>query len=123
MALIKNNQYGGVYEFGVAAADAPTINGYVVRQIEFTGQAEVNETATDGEGHIDSRTISKPDQFEKNMTLTGYISSLEDFDALGGTTFNFRGRFFIILTTGEPRQKGKYVEATLTAVSNAGVTS
>jgi len=119
--LIKNNQFGQTYEFGLNDADAPVIPGLKVRTLDLTYEPEVNETAQDGEGAVESVTTTKPDKRSIKATATGYISNLSQYRTQTAS-FTFDGRFFIIGPVKEPRQKGKYVEGSVEAVSYFGVT-
>jgi hypothetical protein len=121
MALVSNNQFGQIYEFGISDADAPTIPGMKVRKLELTYQPEVNEKADDGEGHAESVTTSKPDKRMIQATATGYISDINTYRSQIAS-FAFNGRFFIVGQVGEPREKGKYVEGSVQATSYAGIT-
>jgi hypothetical protein len=122
MALVSSNQHGAQYEWGFEAADAPAITGFVARAADLRYEPEVRSEATDGEGHVDSVTTSKPAKRKITATFSGYIT-----DAFDPTTlsegFNFEGRFYLISQISEPRQKGQYVEVSIEATSNAGVES
>ena len=120
--LVKNNQFGQTYEFGLNDTDAPTIPGMKVRMLDLTYEPEVNETAQDGEGAVESVTTSKPEKRSIKATATGYISDLTAYRTQTAS-FTFNGRFYIIGPVKEPRQKGKYVEGSVEAISYAGVTS
>jgi hypothetical protein len=121
MALVSSNQYGATYEFGINDTSAPVITGIKVRSAELKFQPEVNETATDGEGHADSRTVTKPDRREINGTFTGYCDP--DWDpSTVPASFSFLNRFYVVGNIGKPRQKGKYTEVSVEAVSNYLIT-
>lgn len=122
MALVKNNQFGQVYEFGLQDADAPVVAGMKVRRIEIQYAAEVTEKANDGEGHVESVTTSKPDKRMASARCVGYIHDIGAYRT-ASATFTFAGRFYIIESVTEPRQAGKYVEGEVSAYSHAGVTS
>jgi hypothetical protein len=122
MALVSSNQHGAQYEWGFQAADAPTLTGFVARAADLKYEPEVRSEATDGEGHVDSVTTSKPSKRKITATFTGYIT--DQFDPLTlAEGFTFEGRFFLIGPISEPRQKGQYVEVSIEATSNANVES
>jgi hypothetical protein len=120
MSLVSNNQHGATYEFGFQAADAPAIAGFVARTADLKYEPEVDAVATDGEGHADSVTTSKPSKRKITATFTGYIT--DQFDPVSlPEGFNFNARFYLIKNISEPRQKGQYVEVSIEALSLAGV--
>ena len=123
-SLFSSTQNGAVYEFGFSVADAPVITGFVARSAETKYGPEVQVTATDGEGHVDSVTSSLPAKRMIDGSFTGYITDQFDPLAVAGN-FTFLGRFFIIKPNGisKPRKKGEYVEVTIEAQSWANVNS
>lgn len=122
MALVSVSQHGATYEWGFQASDAPTITGFVARGGEFKFEPEVISEATDGEGHVDSVTVSLPAKRTITTTLTGYVTESWDATTLA-QGFNFENRYFIITGITEPRRKGDYWEVSIEARSRAGVTS
>lgn len=117
------NKHGNTYEFGIQDSDAPSIAGFKARSVEIEYQPEVFETAQDGEGHVDAVAVSKSDKAMASVTLSGYIDDVNAYRAVSGGTFTLFSRFYIIQSITEPRQKGKFAEGSVKAVSYAGVTS
>ncbi len=118
MALVQSNQFGAVYEFGISDAKAPVIGGMKVRRAEITYQPGVTEKAMEGEGHVESVTTSKPEKRDWVGKFSGYIFDLNAFQ-VATANFSWRGRFWIIDSSTEPRQSGKYVECDVNATSYA----
>ena len=119
--LSESNQYGASFVWGgPTSTDAPTITGFAARaaQIEYT--PEVDDTATDAEGHVEGRVVSKPANRAATVTLTGYVSDATNFPTVADFTWN--GRFWVIQSVGFNRDKGKYAEATIKATSNTKIT-
>ncbi len=122
MALQDTQRFGAVYEFGIDDATAPSIPGFKVRKMENKFSAEVEEKVQNGEGAVESVVTTKPDRRMITTTLTGPIHDIDAY--LNATSsFEFRGRFFIISGVSEPREKGKTVEGTVEAYSHYNVTS
>jgi hypothetical protein len=93
-----------------------------VRRLELKYTPEVVAKSQNGEGMTDSVTITKPDRFVMTATASGVINDLATYQN-SAASFTFRGRFFLITSKTEPRQKGEYVEASVEAESNYLVTS
>src|SRR5687767_11829039 len=75
MPLESATQIGATYVWGFQAADAPNIGpGFVPRRAEIKYEPEVKGMATDGEGHVDSVTVSKADKRKWTTTFSGYIT-------------------------------------------------
>lgn len=114
--------HGQSYVFGFAASDAPSISNFTARRAQTDVEPEVFDTATNGEGHVEAVAVSLPANRMINLTLSGYINS--SFNKLTvGNTFTFLTRFFIIKKISDPREKGKFIEISIDAVSYANVTS
>ena len=109
--------------FGFAAADAPTISGFLARVVATSdAEPEVFVQATNGEGHVEAVAVSKTANKMINASFTGYITT--SFNKLTvGNTFSFLGRFFIIKKISDPRPKGEFVECTIDAQSFPLVTA
>lgn len=122
MSLQSVNQYGASYKWGFQDSDAPTISGLKLRTAELVYEPEVNSEATDGEGHADAVTISKPNKHTINATFTGYAETSIDPNTLA-QSFTFEGRFYIRGRYTEPRRKGDYWEISFEARSRANITS
>lgn len=122
MAYIRVNQFGAAYLFGLDDASAPVIGGFKAISADVKYESEVNVKSTEGEGHTDSVTISKPEFKKGTITVRGYITDLGAFNSTPGTGFDFDDRFWIIGSTGLPRENGQLVEASVDAESFALVT-
>lgn len=120
MALQSSNQHGASYKWGFEATDAPVITGFVARSAEIRYEPEVMSTATDGEGHVDSVTLSKPDKRKWTGTFTGYITDQWDPAQLA-EHFQWENRKWFVGPISEPIKKGEYVEVSLEAHSFANV--
>lgn len=126
MALIQTDLHGASYVFGFAASDAPTITNFTCRKAELKFAPEKKTEATNGEGMIESIAITKMGFRTVTGTFTGYIASGFSSNSIGNT-FNFTvngvSRYFIIDDISEPRNKGEYVEVSISATSRALITS
>lgn len=121
--MTNATQKGVQYNWGFQSADAPNVGaGFVPRNGEETYEPEVYNAATDGEGHVDSFTVSKADHRKIMLTLNGYVTSQFD-QASFPVTFNFLNRVFCIKNIRVGKPKGQYHEATVEAEGFAGVTS
>lgn len=121
MSLESSTQIGATYVWGFKAADAPNIGpGFVPRRAEITYEPEVRDQATDGEGHADSVTISKPEKRKWTTKFTGYITDEFDPESFP-VSFEWLNRTHIIGPITVPKDKGKYAEVTIDAESLAGV--
>ena len=122
MPLVKSSQHGATYKWGFAAADAPSISNFSARGADLTYEPEVKSMATDGEGHVDSVTVSKPTNRKISAKFTGYVA--ESFDPLSlPEGFTFEGRYHLVGPVSTPRRKGDYWEVTIDTESFAGVSS
>ena len=114
---------GELYQFGgIKDSNAPTgiHAAFVCRTAEPRWAPEVQATATNGEGKVDSVTVDKRDKRQIVVTFTGYI--LDGFDpAEVPETCQWKSRKFIVGPISEPRQKGAYTEVSIEATSWAGV--
>lgn len=126
MALTESNQYGATFLFGVTDADAPTIAGMKVRSVQIKFAAQVKETSPDGEGHVESITVSKPVKRMATATFTGKVTDAAAFAAVPDFTWTNtsvpNNTFWIITTPGCNREAGKYAEASIEAESYPGIT-
>lgn len=122
MPLESATQIGATYVWGFQAADAPNIGpGFVPRRAEIKYEPEVKDMALDGEGHVDSITVSKPDHRKWSTTFTGYIT--DEFDPNSfPVSFAWLDRTHVLGPITVPKDKGKYAEVTIEAESYAGVT-
>ena len=81
---------------------------------------EVYTPSANGEGHVDSVTMSKPDLRKWDLSVKGRID--DSFDpSTFPNTFTWRGRKFIIKPggIGQAMPKGEYHEVTIETESFA----
>lgn len=121
MPLVSATQLGQTFVWGFQDADAPTIGpGFFPNGAEVKYAPEKFSTSEDGEGHVDSVTLSKAAKRMWTTTFTGRITS--EFDpATFPVNFNWLGRIQIITSISKPLKKGEYAEVTLETVSYANV--
>lgn len=121
MPLESSTQIGATYVWGFQSADAPNIGpGFVPRRAEIKYEPEVKDMATDGEGHVDSVTVSNADKRKWTTSFSGYITSEFDPESFP-VSFTWLGRRHILGPITVPKDKGKYAEVTIEAESFAGV--
>lgn len=129
MALIKATQFGAQYKWGFKSTDAPNFGPtFVARAADLSIEPEVSSTATDGEGHVDSHTVSLAAQRKITGSFTGYVTDAFNADSfIEGFSWIPAGisassRYFVITKIGLPVKKGDYVEVTVEVESHKGIT-
>lgn len=121
MSLVSATQIGESWKWGFGAADAPAVNnGFHPTDGEVKFGPEVYDTSANGEGHVDSVTLSKPDARKWDLTLKGRIDDTFDPTAFPNS-FTWRSRRFIIKPggIGQAMPKGAYHEVSLDTESFA----
>ena len=126
MALVQTELHGVNYVFGFQDADAPVITNFACRKAELKFAPEKKAEAQNGEGHTESIALSKATCRQVTGTFTGYISAGFSANSIENA-FNFEvnevSRYFIVDDISEPRNKGEYVEVSISATSKVLVTA
>ncbi|MEA3208363.1 MAG: hypothetical protein QOE70_1420 [Chthoniobacter sp.] len=123
MSLVSATQIGQIWKWGFGAADAPAIgNGFHPTDGEVRYGPEVYSTSQDGEGHVDSVTVSKADKRKWECTFKGRIDDSFDPTAFP-VSFTWQSRRHIIKPGGIGRAmpKGEYHEVSIETESFGGV--
>lgn len=87
------------YKWAFEDATRPAIPGMKITEMKIEGEPEFNEKAQGDEGLSVVRVKTEAGKDVKTFTASGYLLDAEDFD--GASTFEFRGRFYVILKRGE----------------------
>jgi hypothetical protein len=121
MPLVSANQLGEVYKWGFGDADAPNVgSGWHPSDGEIRYGPEVYSTSANGEGHVDSVTVSNADKRKWDCTFKGRIDASFDPDTFP-VSFVWKSRRHIIKPggIGQAIPKGEYHEVTLETESFA----
>lgn len=112
-------QQGLSLVWGFGAADAPTITaGFYATGADIKFEPEVFTTSENGEGHVDSVTLSNADKRKITASFTGRIDSSYDPTTLP-VSFVWNSRRYFVKSASNPRVKGNYPEVSIETESFA----
>jgi hypothetical protein len=122
MPLVNVTQFGEKWRWGFGDSDAPSIvSGYEPVEADVKYEPEKVSTSENGEGHVDSVTVSKKEKRKGTSTFTGKVTS--DYDPANvPESFPWNNRLWIVTNVGDPRKKGDYHDVQIEATSYALVT-
>lgn len=122
MPLQSATQFGEKWVWGFQDSDAPNIvAGFEPVEANVDYEPEKYSTSENGEGHVDSVTVSKRDKRKGMATFTGKITA--DYDpAAVPESFPWNNRLWIVKKANKPLKKGDYSEVSIEAESFALVT-
>lgn len=110
------------YRFGFESGEASTIAtavGLKPQELRLSSEPEAQAEALDEEGEVAAVAVG---QDKRNFTLDGYITDLTKFNA-EGSSFEFDGRFYIVMGRERTVATRAYEKGQLTGVSYKKVTS
>lgn len=113
--------HGVAYIFGIQDADAPTVTNMKVRKVELKWASEVKAEAQNGEGHVEAIAVSKAANRMCTATFSGYITTGFKATTLANI-ITFDSKKFIIDEISEPRNKGEFVEVSISATYHSLIT-
>jgi len=119
MPLQSATQFGEEWVCGFQASDAPNIcTGFQPVENNVDYEPEKYSTSENGEGHVDSVTVTKKNKRKGTATFTGKITS--DYNPLTvPESFPWNDRLWIVKKAPRPLKKGEYAEVAIEAESFA----